>query len=106
MRYYPQRADRLSLRVKRHQQRFDDRRIDRHTVIEVPLRIREQERGVAVEHDPGRTRLTQHMAPYIRRELPGDRVPSEYFRRATRLEDADSGRVGTAQVERGFRHFL
>src|SRR5262249_48497660 len=42
MRYYPQRADRLSLGVKRHQQRFDDRRIDRHTVIEMALRIREQ----------------------------------------------------------------
>src|SRR5262249_45982244 len=66
MGYYPQRADRLSLSVKRHHQRFNDREIDRHTV-EVPLRIREQERGVAIDHDPGRTGLTRHTVSCVRR---------------------------------------
>src|SRR5262245_8908420 len=105
MRYYPQGAYRLSLGVKRHQQRFDDRRIDR-TVIEVPSRIREQERGVAVEHDPRRSTLARHMIPYLGRESPSDRVPAEYACRAPWLQDADSGGMGIAQVEGRFHEFL
>src|SRR5215471_20180520 len=101
MRYHPNRTGRLSLGVKRHQQSFNDRRIDR-TVIEVPFRIREQERGVAVENDPRRGALAQRMIPYLGRESPSDCVPPEYACRAAWLQDADSGGMGTAQVEGRF----
>ena len=101
----PQCADRLPLVVKRDQQRLDNRRSVRDDAV-VTLRVRHEERHVAIEHGAARAADAPHRPAEKPDPWAGDGAPPNDLVVVFSFENAHSGGVRAAETKRGIDELL